>query len=179
MVIKFLQIQEIFAAGSLRQLDPKITANRKLSYFAYSLGDFSSNFKCFSQSQLHKKLQEFGFLVEPNSKLCKNINDLMEHYKSIVDSRYELDYDLDGMVYKINNFEYQERLGYIARSPRFAIAHKFPSIKAKTKINDIVVQVGRTGAITPVAILEPVNIGGFWFRAQHCIIMTKLLEKIL
>jgi len=148
------------AAGSLRQLDSQITANRNLSYFAYSLGDFSFDFKCPSQSQLHKKLQEFGFLVEPNSKLCKNIDDLMEHYKSIVDSRYELDYDLDGMVYKINNFEYQERLGYIARSPRFAIAHKFPSIKAKTKINDIIVQVGRTGAITPVAILEPVNIGG-------------------
>jgi DNA ligase (NAD+) len=133
------------AAGSLRQLDPQITAQRNLSYFTYSLGDFSNDFICESQHQLHQKLQKLGFLTEPNSKLCKNIEELMEHYKSIVDNRFELDYDLDGMVYKVNDFALQDRLGFIARSPRFAIAHKFPSMKAKTKINDIIIQIGRTG----------------------------------
>jgi DNA ligase (NAD+) len=148
------------SAGSLRQLDPQITAQRNLSYFTYSLGDFSDDFICESQQQLHKKLQELGFLTEPNSKLCKNIEELMKHYQSIVDNRFELDYDLDGMVYKVNDFILQDRLGFIARSPRFAIAHKFPSMKAKTKINDIIIQIGRTGALTPVAILESINIGG-------------------
>lgn len=148
------------AAGSLRQLDPQVTAQRNLSYFTYSLGDFSADFICDSQNQLHQKLQELGFLSEQNSKLCKNLQELMEHYKTIVDNRFELDYDLDGMVYKVNDFTLQDRLGFIARSPRFAIAHKFPSMKAKTKINDIVIQIGRTGALTPVAILESINIGG-------------------
>ena len=148
------------SAGSLRQLDPQITSQRNLSYFAYSLGDFSNDFLCDSQQKLHQKLQELGFLTEPNSKLCQNVQELMEHYKSIVDNRFEIDYDLDGMVYKVNDFTLQDRLGFIARSPRFAIAHKFPSMKAKTKIKDIIIQIGRTGAITPVAILESINIGG-------------------
>ena len=148
------------SAGSLRQLDPTITAKRKLNYFAYSLGDFSSDFICQTQDQLHKIFQEYGFNIEPNSRLCKNLEEIMHHYQKILDTRFSLDYDLDGMVYKVNNFEYQQRLGYIARSPRYAIAHKFPSLKAKTKIKDIIVQIGRTGAITPVAILEPVNVGG-------------------
>ena len=148
------------SAGSLRQLDPQITAQRNLSYFTYSLGDFSDDFICESQQQLHKKLQELGFLTEPNSKLCNNIEELMKHYQSIVDNRFELDYDLDGMVYKVNDFILQDRLGFIARSPRFAIAHKFPAMKAKTKIKDIIIQIGRTGALTPVAILESINIGG-------------------
>ncbi len=148
------------AAGSLRQLDPEITAQRNLSYFTYSLGDFSNDFICESQQQLHQKLQELGFLTEPNSKLCNNARELINHYKSIIDKRFELDYDLDGMVYKVNDFSLQDRLGFIARSPRFAIAHKFPSMKAKTKINDIIIQIGRTGALTPVAILENINIGG-------------------
>jgi len=158
--------QKIFAnprnasAGSLRQLDPEITKSRNLSYFAYSVGEYSADFLCGSQSQLHKKLQDFGFLVEPNSKLCTNLSDIINHYQLINDSRFNLDYDLDGMVYKVNDFDLQKRLGYIARSPRYAIAHKFPAQKAKTTINDIVIQIGRTGALTPVAILNPINIGG-------------------
>jgi DNA ligase (NAD+) len=147
-------------AGSLRQLDPAITAKRNLNYFAYSLGEFSDDFICKSQEMLHKFFSEFGFNIEPNSKLCKNLEEIIQHYQKILDNRFSLDYDLDGMVYKVNNFEYQQRLGYIARSPRYAIAHKFPSLKATTKINEIIVQIGRTGAITPVAILEPINIGG-------------------
>jgi DNA ligase (NAD+) len=148
------------AAGSLRQLDAEITASRNLSYFIYSLGIYSDDFVCQSQQCLHNFLQQAGFFIEPNSKLCNNVNEILQHYKYIADNRYNLNYDLDGMVYKINDFTLQNRLGYIARSPRWAIAHKFVAVQAKTKIIDIVTQVGRTGAITPVAILQPINIGG-------------------
>ncbi len=148
------------AAGSLRQLDSTITASRKLSYFAYGLGETSPDFICNSQDELHKKLQEFGFRSETHSKLCCNLDEVMDLYQKICDQRYEFDYDLDGMVYKVNDFALQERLGFVARSPRFAIAHKFPAEKAKTEIENIVIQIGRTGALTPVANLKPVNIGG-------------------
>lgn len=148
------------AAGSLRQLDPQITASRNLSYFAYAIGEVSKDFNCNSQSELHKKLKEFGFRSEPHSRLCCNINEIIDLYEKISDQRYELDYDIDGMVYKVNDFKLQERLGYVSRSPRFAIAHKFPAEKTKTRIEKIVIQIGRTGALTPVAHLTPVNIGG-------------------
>lgn len=148
------------AAGSLRQLDSAITASRKLSYFAYGLGETSPDFICNSQDELHQKLKAFGFRSEPHSKLCRNIDEVMALYQKICDQRYEFDYDLDGMVYKVNDFALQERLGFVARSPRFAIAHKFPAEKAKTEIETIVIQIGRTGALTPVANLKPVNIGG-------------------
>lgn len=148
------------AAGSLRQLDPAITASRSLSYFVYSLGEVSSDFKCESQEQLHYKLREFGFRTEEHSKMCRNLDEIMALYLKIADSRYQLDYDIDGMVYKLNSFALQERLGFVARSPRWAIAHKFAAEKAKTEIENIIVQIGRTGALTPVAVLKPVNIGG-------------------
>lgn len=148
------------AAGSLRQLDPQVTASRNLSYFVYALGEISTDFQCQSQAELHQKLQQLGFKTECHSKLCNNIDEIISLYQKINDSRYELDYDIDGMVYKVNSFELQERLGFVARSPRFAIAHKFPAEKAKTEIENIIIQVGRTGALTPVAILKPVNIGG-------------------
>jgi len=148
------------SAGSLRQLDSKITASRKLRYFAYSVGEYSADFDCQTQSQLHQKFKEFGFCVEPHSKLCSNLNEIINHYNFICEKRFEIDYDLDGMVYKVDNFELQKRLGFVARSPRYAIAHKFPAQKARTIIENIVIQVGRTGAITPVADLKPVNIGG-------------------
>jgi len=148
------------AAGSLRQLDPTITASRKLSYFAYAVGEFSDDFICNSQLQLHKKLQEFGFKDESHSRLCSDIDDVIKLYEEISDSRYQFDYDLDGMVYKVNDFALQERLGFVARSPRWAIAHKFAAEKAKTEIENIIIQIGRTGALTPVAELSAVNIGG-------------------
>lgn len=148
------------AAGSIRQLDPQITASRKLKHFAYAIGEVSADFHCKSQSELYQKLQQFGFETEPHSKLCHSIDEIMDLYRKIGDRRYEFDYDIDGMVYKVNDFSLQERLGFVARSPRFALAHKFPSEKAKTEIEDIVIQLGRTGALTPVAILKPVNIGG-------------------
>jgi DNA ligase (NAD+) len=148
------------AAGSLRQLDAEITKSRNLSYFAYGLGETSSDFICNSQSQLNQKLQEFGFICEPNTLLSGNLDEIINFYQKICDSRYNLNYDLDGMVYKVDDFKLQQRLGFVARAPRFAIAHKFPAQKAKTEILDIILQVGRTGAITPVAHLKPVNIGG-------------------
>lgn len=148
------------AAGSLRQLDANITSSRKLSYFAYSLGEISDDFICNSQEELHKKLRAFGFKTEPHSKLCRNVDEALAHYEKILDQHYQFDYDTDGMVYKVNDFALQERLGFVARSPRFAIAHKFPAEKAKTEIENIVIQIGRTGALTPVAVLKPINIGG-------------------
>jgi len=148
------------AAGSLRQLDSQITASRNLSYFAYAVGETSDDFKCNSQAELLIKLQEFGFRTEPHSRLCSSLEDIMKLYEEIADKRYQLDYDIDGMVYKVNELALQERLGFISRSPRFAIAHKFPAEKSKTEIEKIIIQIGRTGAITPVACLKPVNIGG-------------------
>lgn len=148
------------AAGSIRQLDSTVTASRKLSYFAYAVGDVSDDFICNSQDQLHQKLREFGFKTEPHSKLCRGIDEVMDLYQKIADSRYQFDYDTDGMVYKVNEFSLQERLGFVARSPRWAIAHKFAAEKGKTEIENIVIQIGRTGALTPVAELAAVNIGG-------------------
>lgn len=148
------------AAGSLRQLDATITATRNLSYFCYSIGDYSDDFICNSQSDLIKKLQEYGFKTEENSKICRTTDEIMALYNKIADHKYQLNYDIDGMVYKVNDFILQERLGFVARSPRWAIAHKFAAQKAKTIIEDIIIQIGRTGALTPVAVLKPVNIGG-------------------
>lgn len=148
------------AAGSLRQLDSSVTASRNLSYFVYALGETSDDFICKSQSDLYQKLKDFGFKTEPNSKLCSNVDEMMNLYQRVADQRYEISYDIDGMVYKVNDFALQNRLGFVARSPRWAIAHKFPAEKAKTEIENIVIQIGRTGALTPVAVLKPVNIGG-------------------
>jgi DNA ligase (NAD+) len=148
------------AAGSLRQLDSKITAARKLSYFAYGLGEASEDFSCNSQKELIDNLRNYGFKTEPHSKLCSSIDELISLYQEIGDKRYSLEYDVDGMVYKVNDFNLQNRLGFVSRSPRWAIAHKFPAEKSKTIIEKINIQVGRTGALTPVAQLAPVNIGG-------------------
>ncbi|MCE3254781.1 MAG: ligase [Rickettsiaceae bacterium] len=148
------------AAGSLRQLDSRITASRKLSYFAYGMGEVSEDFACTNQDQLNSYLKNFGFKTEPHSKLCRDLDAVLELYKQVADERYSFQYDLDGMVYKVNDFVLQNRLGFVSRSPRWAIAHKFPAEKSKTVIQKITVQVGRTGALTPVAELVPINIGG-------------------
>ncbi|MFT6346816.1 MAG: DNA ligase (NAD+), partial [Myxococcota bacterium] len=148
------------AAGSLRQLDSQITKSRKLSYFAYGIGETSEDFICDSQKQFFNILKSFGFCIEPHSKLCSSLDELMSFYQEISDARYSLQYDLDGMVYKVGEFALQDRLGFISRSPRWAIAHKFPAQRSKTVIEKITIQIGRTGALTPVAELVPVNIGG-------------------
>ena len=147
------------AAGSLRQLDTTITASRKLSLFVYAIGEVSCPIGK-SQWALFENLKAWGFKVNPQTKLCSDAEELVVHYNSVGEKRASLDYDIDGMVYKVNRFDWQERLGFVSRAPRWAIAHKFPAEKAQTTLNSIDIQLGRTGVLTPVARLEPVNVGG-------------------
>lgn len=147
------------AAGSLRQLDPEITRQRKLSVFVYSWGEVSQ-ILWESQSQFIDKIKKWGFPNNLENKICKNIDELESAYNELNQKRAGLEYDIDGIVYKVNSLELQNRLGFLTRAPRWAVAHKFQAEKAITKINNIRIQVGRTGALTPVADLEPVNVGG-------------------
>ena len=147
------------AAGSLRQLDSKITAQRPLDFFAYGVSDTGQS-PCSSQKELLGYLKNLGFKINPLTKFCRDISEVIEHFSHLQDIRPTLAYDIDGMVVKVNSFELQQRLGSKARSPRWAIAAKFAATQATTRLQKVEFQVGRTGAITPVAILEPVNIGG-------------------
>ncbi|WP_375330902.1 NAD-dependent DNA ligase LigA [Candidatus Tisiphia endosymbiont of Oplodontha viridula] len=147
------------AAGSLRQLDPNITASRPLQYFVYAVGSSSSKIADSQDALLHK-LKELGFIVNNIGKLAYSEDDLKFFYEYLSSSREQLPYEIDGVVYKLNDFALQQRMGFIARSPRFAIAHKFPAIVGQTKLINITLQVGRTGVLTPVAELEPLSIGG-------------------
>ncbi len=147
------------AAGSLRQLDPNVTASRPLRYFVYAVGSVSSKI-ADSQDGLLDKLKELGFIVNNIGKLAYSEDDLKSFYEYLNSSREELPYEIDGIVYKLNDFALQQRMGFIARSPRFAIAHKFPAIIGQTRLINITLQVGRTGVLTPVAELEPLSIGG-------------------
>lgn len=145
------------ASGSLRQLDTAITAERNLDLFIYAV--HAENFANTQLASL-EKIAKLGFPVNSLNRICHTSQEIMANYQQLSDERYKLDYDIDGIVYKVNDYSLQERLGFVARSPRFAIAHKFPAEIAKTKLEDIIIQVGRTGALTPVAVLTPVNIGG-------------------
>jgi DNA ligase (NAD+) len=147
------------ASGSLRQKNPTETSKIPLRFIAYSFG-YKGNLKCNSQSDYLKLLSEWGFITNPLNKTITGIDNLMENYHDIENKRSEIDFDIDGLVYKINKFKLQNRLGFVANSPRWAIAHKFSSNKSISKIIDIEIQVGRTGALTPVAKIKPVNIGG-------------------
>lgn len=147
------------AAGSLRQLDANITKERNLSLIVYTWGEVSDiNWK--TQDEFLQKVKKWGFPVNPYNKLCNNLQEVIQSYETLLQTRADLPYDIDGIVYKVNSLELQSRLGFLTRTPRFAIAHKFPAEKAITKINNIRIQVGRTGALTPVADLEPINVGG-------------------
>lgn len=147
------------AAGSLRQLDSKITAERNLSLFAYTWGEVSE--RCWnSQEDFFEHLKAWGFPTNPLNKLCRNLQEIDDNFTRLMEIRAELPYDIDGIVYKVNSIALQERLGFLTRTPRWAVAHKFPAEQAVTKVNNIRIQVGRTGALTPVADLEPVNVGG-------------------
>ena len=147
------------AAGSLRQLDPNVTKERNLSLFAYTWGEVSNRFWT-SQADFFKHLQQWGFPTNPNNCLCHSIQDIETFFNNLMQIRASLPYDIDGVVYKVNDTVLQERLGFLTRTPRWAIAHKFPAEQAITTINNIRIQVGRTGALTPVADLEPINVGG-------------------
>ena len=147
------------AAGSLRQLDSAITATRPLNFFAYAWGEMSEMPET-TQMGMVEWMKECGFRINPLMQRFENIEELLRHYHKIETDRPELEYDIDGVVYKVDDLELQDRLGFVSRFPRWAIAHKFPAEKAWTILNDIEIQVGRTGALTPVARLEPVTVGG-------------------
>jgi len=147
------------AAGSLRQLNPSITAERKLSIWAYTWGEVSE-VQWQTQAEFFVKLQQWGFPVNPLNRVCNNVAEIEENFRHIMELRADLPYDIDGVVYKVNSIALQNRLGFLTRTPRWAIAHKFPAEQALTRIKNIRIQVGRTGALTPVADLEPVNVGG-------------------
>ena len=147
------------AAGSLRQLDPEITAGRPLRFFAYAWGEAEPR-SWKTHSDYLKLLKDWGFKTNPLTKLCKTPDQVRAFYKKIGEERPSLPYDIDGVVYKVDRIDWQERLGFVSRAPRWAIAHKFPAEQAKTRLKDIFIQVGCTGALTPVADLEPVNVGG-------------------
>jgi DNA ligase (NAD+) len=147
------------AAGSLRQKDPSITASRPLGFFAYAWGEMSE-MPADTQSGMIKWFERCGFKTNPLTKLCRGLDALLKFHHEIEAQRGTLDYDIDGVVYKVDRLDWQERLGFVSRSPRWAVAHKFPAEQAITLLKDIEIQVGRTGALTPVAKLEPVTVGG-------------------
>ena len=147
------------AAGFVRQLDPSVTARRPLRFFAYGWGDVE-RLPADTQWGVYEALSDWDFPVNPFMRLTNSVGEMLETYREIEQRRAGLGYDIDGVVYKINRFDLQERLGFVSRSPRFAVAHKFPAEKATTVLRDIDIQVGRTGALTPVAKLDPVTVGG-------------------
>tara|TARA_R110000868_G_scaffold80407_2_gene228513 strand:- start:1331 stop:3448 length:2118 start_codon:yes stop_codon:yes gene_type:complete len=147
------------AAGSLRQLDSKITASRPLRFFAYAWGDVSE-LPGDTQSDVVAAFAKWGFQVNPLFRTCKSVEDLIAFYHDVESKRADLGYDIDGIVYKVNRLDWQQRLGFVSRSPRWALAHKFPAERAVTELLGIDIQVGRTGALTPVARLKPVTVGG-------------------
>ncbi len=148
------------AAGSLRQLDSRITATRPLAFFTYGLGDIQGLDRPTSYAAAINLLQQFGIPTCPLFKVVTGRDALLAYYRDILTQRDALDYEIDGVVYKVNDYALQQRLGFVSRAPRWAIAHKFPAQEKSTQVEDIAIQVGRTGALTPVARLQPVEVGG-------------------
>src|SRR5689334_4030800 len=147
------------AAGSLRQKDPTITASRPLGFFAYAWGEMSAMPE-ETQSGMIGWFERCGFKTNPLTKLCHSVEELLAFHHAIEEQRARLDYDIDGVVYKVDRIDWQERLGFVSRTPRWGLAHKFPAERAMTVLRDIEIQVGRTGSFTPVGKLEPVGVGG-------------------
>ncbi|MBN8520893.1 MAG: NAD-dependent DNA ligase LigA [Alphaproteobacteria bacterium] len=147
------------AAGSVRQLDPAITASRPLHFFGYALGEIPQKI-ADTQWGIRQKLFSWGFAEAEPAKLCRNGEEMLAYFLNVSKDRIALPFDIDGVVYKVNRLDWQDRLGFVSRAPRWATAHKFPAEKAITILKDITIQVGRTGTLTPVAELEPINVGG-------------------
>ena len=147
------------AAGSVRQLAPSITAARALNFFAYTWGEISE-MPAKTQSGMLERFESYGFVVNPLVRRCETLKDVLKFYRDIESKRARLGYDIDGVVYKVDRLDLQERLGFVSRSPRWATAHKFPAEQAETVLEDIEIQVGRTGKLAPVARLKPVTVGG-------------------
>lgn len=148
------------AAGSIRQLDPRISATRPLSFFSYGIGMVSENSLPQRHSEIMQKLKGWGLPINPESRVVKGVKGCLEYYRQMLAKRDSLPYEIDGVVYKVDRIAQQQELGFISRAPRWALAHKFPAQEEMTTLLDIDVQVGRTGALTPVARLEPVHVGG-------------------
>ncbi|MFC1524166.1 NAD-dependent DNA ligase LigA [Thermodesulfobacteriota bacterium] len=148
------------AAGSLRQLDSRITADRPLDFMVYGISNPALVPDCRSQTEMLSLLAEYGFKTNPHARLCHGMAEVMDHFNQLINLRDELPYEIDGMVIKVNDFPLQQRLGATAKSPRWAIAAKFPSSQATTRLISVEFQVGRTGVVTPVANLDPVNLAG-------------------
>ena len=152
------------AAGSVRQLDPKVTATRPLTAYWYGWGACESSSSSFvlpkTQKELHDLLAQWGLLVSQEFRVCQGVSEVADFYLDILEKRERLPFDIDGIVVKVNSLHLQEELGFIARSPRSMVALKYPARQETTRIKDIIIQVGRTGALTPVALLEPVEVGG-------------------
>jgi len=148
------------AAGSLRQLDPRLTAERPLDMYAYSVGQVDGGSLAEKHSAILDQLQQWGLKICPERKVVKGISGCLDFYQDIGKRRDALSYDIDGVVYKVDRLDYQQQLGFVSKAPRWAIAHKFPAQEELTVVRDIEFQVGRTGAITPVARLEPIFVGG-------------------
>jgi DNA ligase (NAD+) len=147
------------AAGSLRQLDASITARRPLRFFAYGWGA-ASTLPADTQFGVYKSFEQWGLPLNPLMRVCQTTEEVLAFHRKMAEDRAALGYDIDGVVYKVNRLDWQTRLGFVSRAPRWAIAHKFPPQEAMTRLNDIEIQVGRTGALTPAAKLEPVTVGG-------------------
>jgi DNA ligase (NAD+) len=147
------------AAGSVRQLDPAITAKRPLRFFAYAWGE-ASDVPAETHWDMVHRFSAWGFETNPLARLCRTSDEALALHARLAEQRADLAYDIDGVVYKVNRLDWQERLGFVSRAPRWAIAHKFPAEQAVTKLENIAIQVGRTGALTPVAELSPVTVGG-------------------
>ena len=147
------------AAGSLRQKDPAITASRPLGFFAYAWGEMS-DMRADTQTGMIKWFEACGFKTNPLTRLCRSTDELIAFHRKLEEGRAKLDYDIDGVVYKIDRIDWQERLGFVSRTPRWAVAHKFPAERATTVMRDVLITVGRTGVLTPTAQLEPVGVGG-------------------
>nr|WP_276309495.1 NAD-dependent DNA ligase LigA [Aurantiacibacter odishensis] len=147
------------AAGSLRQKDASVTAKRPLRFWAHGWGA-ASEVPGDTQLDVMRRIEAWGLPISPDLKLCSNVNDMLQHYRSISEGRADLPYEIDGVVYKVNRLDWQKRLGFVAKAPRWAMAHKFPAERAETTLENIDIQVGRTGKLTPVGRLAPVLVGG-------------------
>ena len=161
----FLKLKDNFAnprnaaSGSLRQKNPMVTSKIPLNFIAYTFGYINKNSNKY-QSDFLKDLEKWGFKTNKDNRILKNITEIIDFHKKFEDKRFDLDYDVDGLVYKVNDLRLQDRLGFTSNAPRWAIAHKFSADNAFTQVMNIEIQVGRTGALTPVAKVKPVNIGG-------------------
>lgn len=167
------------AAGSLRQLDPSVTASRPLRMICYSLGDTAEAqaLGITGQSALQEALTSWGLIPNTPAALCQSVDDVLAYYRHMMTERPNLDHEIDGLVYKIDAFDLQQRLGFVARAPRWATAHKFPAQQAETILEDIIISVGRTGTLTPVAVLKPIGIGGIIVQRANLHNQDELARK--